>query len=58
MSKYYKSIIDNVVFLDIDTSGLHEDRSIIKEIAIIKIVDESIIEYKRSIKNKENAVGD
>lgn len=49
-----KSILDNVVFLDIVTTGLDPNHSEIIEIAAVKVKDSNILTYSTLIKPKGN----
>lgn len=48
-----KSLVDNVVFLDIETSGLNPQTSEILEIGAIKIENKNITSFHTFVKNKK-----
>lgn len=49
-----KSILNNVIYLDIETTGLDEESSEIIEIGAVKIKDFNVSTYKTLIKPKNN----
>ena len=48
-----KSLIDNVIFLDLETSGLNPRNSEILEIGAIKIENQEITFFHTFVKNKK-----
>ena len=49
-----KSILNNVVYIDIETTGLHEEKSEIIEISAIKIKDGSINNFNWKLKDNSS----